>query len=228
MYNRSNMFANIECKYKYATEEEILDSIPRSGQGILQSGLDLEMLGNVLQMCTHFGLGGKGKLSDKQKKAVDIFLGTFLASGSVDDMYDDLSCDIDEGHYNLISALAQLDPQSAMAVLHYILALVYIDGTLDDEKAEFLDRTFGQALLMNFLQSGEEEVPGPFVSLSGLEADIAKYFDENDPLLSLDQICELFPDADRDDVEESLENLLQEEILYKADTAIGSMYARFN
>lgn len=175
-----------------------------------------------------FLLGGKGKLSDKQKKAVDVFLGTFLASGSVDDMYDDLSSDIEEGHYNLISALAQLNPQSALAVLHYILALTYIDGTLDDEKAEFLDRTFGQALLMNFLQSGEEEVPGPFVRLSGLDADIAKYFDENDPMLTLDQVCELFPDADRDDVEKSLEYLLQEEILYLLDTPLGGMYIRFN
>ena len=226
MYERSNMFANIECKFKYATEEEILESIPKSGQGILQSGLDVNILGNVLQMCTHFSLGGKGKLSDKQKKAVDIFLGTFLASGSVDDMYDDLSKEIDESHYNLISAMAQLNPRSALAVLHYILALIYIDGTLDDEKAEFLDRTFGQALLMNFLQSGEEEVPGPFVQLSGLDADIAKYFEENDPLVTYEDVCEQFPNADRDAVKKSLDYLLEEEFLYLADTAVGKMYAR--
>lgn len=68
MYERSNMFANIECKFKYATEEEILESIPRSGQGILQSGLDVNILGNVLQMCTHFSLGVRASLAISRKR----------------------------------------------------------------------------------------------------------------------------------------------------------------
>lgn len=225
MYERSNMFANIECKFKYADEETILDSIQRSGSVIINSGLGEQTIIGILIMCANYGFGGKGALSDKQKKAVDVFLGK-MVNGDINGLYRDMSQEINDSHTGLITALGQLPAETALAVLHYILAYAYIDGKLDDERAEFLDSTFGQALLMNFLQSGEEEVPGPFVQLSGLDADIAKYFDENDPLVTYEDVCEQFPDADRDAVKKSLDYLVEEEVLYLADTAVGQMYAR--
>lgn len=178
-------------------------------------------------MCANYGFGDKVTLSDKQKKAVDVFLGT-MVNGDINGLYNDMSRKITDNHTSVITALGQLPPDTALAVLHYILAHVYIDGKLDDERAEFLDKTFGQALLMNFLQSGEEEVPGPFVQLSGLDADIGQYFDENDPLMTFDDVCKQFPDADRDAVKKSLDYLVEEEVLYIADTAVGKMYARMS
>ena len=225
MYERSNMFANIECKFKYADEKTILDSIQRSGSVIINSGLGEQVTIAILVMCAHYALRGDGSLTDKQKKAIDVFLGK-VANGDNEAVYKDMCREVDDSYNDLITAAGQLPPETAIAVLHYILAYVYIDGKLDDERAEFLDRTFGQALLMNFLQSGEEEVPGPFVQLSGLDADIAQYFDENDPLLTFDDVCKQFPDADRDAVKKSLDYLVEEEVLYIADTAVGKMYAR--
>lgn len=225
MYERSNMFANIECKFKYADEEAILDSIKESGSVILHSGLAEQTITGILLFCANYGLGGNGVLSDKQKKAVDVFLG-IMFKGDINDLYNDMCQPLNESEIETIAVLGQLPPDTALAVLHYILAYAYIDGKLDDERAEFLDSTFGQALLMNFLQSGEEEVPGPFVQLSGLDADIAKYFEENDPLVTYEDVCEQFPNADRDAVKKSLDYLVEEEVLYLADTAVGQMYAR--
>ena len=226
MYERSNMFANIECKFKYADEETILDTIKESGSAIINSDIDIDPARALLIFGACFGLGCKGALSKKQKKAIDVFFST-IVNGDLFPVYKILSEPMSERQINVSANLIQLLPsETAIAVLHYILGYAYIDGGLDDERAEFLDSTFGQALLMNFFQSGEEEVPGPFVQLSGLDADIAQYFDENDPLLTFDDVCEQFPDADRDAVKKSLDYLVEEEVLYLADTAVGKMYAR--
>ena len=104
MYERSNMFANIECKFKYADEEAILDSIKESGSVILQSGLAEQTITGILIMCANYGLGGKGTLSNKQKKAVDVFLG-IMFTGDINDLYDDMCQPLNESEIETIAVL---------------------------------------------------------------------------------------------------------------------------
>lgn len=130
--------------------------------------------------------------------------------------------------WKLFSEVGKIYCDTAVEILYYILGFIYIDGEINEEQEEFLHKCFGFALVANAMKHGEDDDSDPFDELSGLDAEIAEFFDEDDPLLSFEEVCKQFPDARKADVKKSLDYLVEEGILYIADTAVGKLYARTN
>lgn len=225
MYARSNMFANIESFYKNASEEEITGRILECIGEIANSDFENETQIGLLFIGAGFGLGFPSVLSDEQKSILDRTIGVVLNADNETIYSMTMNADR-ESTTQLLDNIAQLESPISLTILKYILGFAYANGGLSDEDAEYLDGEFGMSMLTDFIASGQEELPAPTVRLSGLEGEVAKYFDDNDPWLDLDGVCEQFSDADRSEIEKMLESLCEKEILYKAKTAIGDMYAR--
>lgn len=227
MYAHTHLFDETVSAFKNADEETILNTIASSVASILNSPYDDKISIGLLFLCPRYALAGKGTLSAKQKKAVDIALGN-IYTGDIDLLYADMCKPGSGNDWKLFSDIGKFFCETAVEILYYILGFIYIDGEINEEQEEFLHRCFGFALVANAMKNGGDDDSDPFAELSGLDAEIAEFFDEDDPLLSFEEVCKQFPDADKADVKKSLDYLVEEGILYIADTAVGKLYARTN
>lgn len=227
MYAHTHLFDETVSAFKNADEETILNTIGSSAASILNSPYDDKISIGLLFLCPRYALAGKGSLSAKQKKAVDIALGD-IYTGDIDLLYADMCKPKSDNDWASLSAVGKIYCDTAVEILYYILGFIYIDGELDEEQEEFLHKCFGFALVANAMKHGGDDDAEPFDELSGLDAEIAEFFDEDDPLLSFEEVCKQFPDARKADIKKSLDYLVEEGILYIADTAVGKLYARTN
>lgn len=81
-------------------------------------------------------------------------------------------------------------PALGMPLLRLILSFAYIEGTWDDEIEEKLDAMFGLPLMMDFIKSGQEEVPKSveMVKLVGLEYELHEWLQAHRTFTPLDEI----------------------------------------
>lgn len=75
MYAHTHLFDETVSAFKNADEETILNTIASSAASILNLPYDDKISIGLLFLCPRYALAGKGSLSAKQKKAVDIALG---------------------------------------------------------------------------------------------------------------------------------------------------------
>lgn len=223
---RSNMFANIENKFEFADEEAItataLSSLGELFDAMGDNFEDNAKFGTMV-IGAKLGVAGDGVINAQEKALINEVFGK-VWNGSMDDIYDMVGADIEESDYNMVQMLTQLGNTVAMPFLYYVLSFAYIDGEIEDDVAERLDGLFGMNLLADFIQSGQEEVPAPKIRLTGLEADIVKWFQSDDQLRPLNDIVAHFPDKSRSEVQKALDSLVDKGVLYGGANIIGHMY----
>ncbi len=225
---RSNMFANIENKFEFATKDEIVNTALSSISDFLteldQIGLnDDETKLGIMVIGAKLGVSGDGIINNQEKMLIDNVFGRII-KGSLNNIYDMIDSSITEADYDLIATVIQAGNQIAIPLLYYILSFAYIDGKIEDKVAERLDSIFGMSLLVDFIQSGAEEVPAPQIRLTGFEAEIVSWFKQNDTLHPLDEIQAHFYTKSKNEVKKTLDSLVDKGILYGGDNIIYCMY----
>lgn len=222
---RSNMFANIENKFEFATEEEIVNTALGSlGELIGElTSFDDGVKFSIAILGAKLGVAGAGVINSKERMLIDEVFGR-IWNGSMDEIYDLVSGTIEESDYNLVQMLTQLGNPVAMPFLHYILSFAYIDEVFEDDVAEKLDGLFGMNLMADFFASDMEEVPAPRIKLTGLEAEIVEWFQADDQLRPLREIQAHFSHKTKTEVKAALDNLCEKGILYGGENIIGNMY----
>lgn len=222
---RSNMFANIENKFEFAEKEEIV-ATALSSLGELFEAIDQmedQVKFGIMVIGAKLGVAGDGVLNSQEKELIDEVFGR-IWNGSMEEIYDMVGADIQESDYDLVQNITQLGNPVAMPFLYYTLSFAYIDGEIEDDVAERLDGLFGMNLLVDFMQSGEEEVPAPKIRLTGLEAEIVSWFQEDDTLHPLKDIQAHFSSKSKAEVQKALDSLVDKGILYGGANIIGNMY----
>ena len=222
---RSNMFANIENKFEFA-EKEVIVATALSSLGELFEAIDQmedQVKFGIMVIGAKLGVAGDGVLNSQEKELIDEVFGR-IWNGSMEEIYDMVGADIQESDYDLVQNITQLGNPVAMPFLYYTLSFAYIDGEIEDDVAERLDGLFGMNLLVDFMQSGEEEVPAPKIRLTGLEAEIVSWFQEDDTLHPLKDIQAHFSSKSKAEVQKALDSLVDKGILYGGANIIGNMY----
>lgn len=224
---RSNMFANLENQFEFCDKEEItektLDAFSELAEKITVQ-FDKNTMFMMLVIGAKLGVACKnGELNSDEKELVNETLGR-IWTGNVEDVYNMVAERISDNDYELIQSLIRVIKDAALPFLCYVLGYAYIDNKADDEVLDRLDGLFGMNLLALFMQSGLEEVPAPQIKLTGLEAEITKWFKSDDQLRPLNDIVAHFPDKSKAEVKSACDSLCEKGVLYGGDNIIGSMY----
>lgn len=222
---RSNMFANIENKFQGASEDEIIGTALASLNDMISelSSFDGKAKFIIAIIGAKLGVSGDGEINDKEKMLLNTVFEN-IWNGPMDDIYKLVDSPIEEKDYELVQQLTQLGNDVVMPFLYYILSFAYIDGVFEDNVAEKLDGLFGMNLLADFFESGLEEVPAPGIKLTGLEAEIAEWFQSDDELRKFEDIQSHFPCESAEDLKDALDSLCDKGVLYNVDSFVGSMY----
>lgn len=225
MGNRGNLFANIESKFRYADKDEITN-IALSSMRELVDALDfLDDRSKLFVMIigAKLGVTGDGQLNASEKELVDEVFGPVVQE-SIDYVYDLIRDDIVHSNYETIESLNKAGNTVAMPLLNFILSFAYIDGEIEDEKAEKLESLFGMNLIADHFMSDEEDDSAHTPSTTNLEDEIVAWFQEEDTLYTLDEIQQHFSDRTDSAIQEALDSLVLKDILFGGDTVLGDMY----
>lgn len=226
---RSNMFANIENKFEFATEKEIVDTALCSLAEFIEATPNFSKgpkLSAII-LGTRLGVVGDGIINSKEKMLINEVFGK-IWKGSMEEIYDAVNSAIKEEDYDLVRLLTQLGNHVAMPFLYYVLSFAYIDGVFEDEVAEKLDGIFGINLLGEFLSSDLEEVPAPKIKLTGFEAEIVRWFQSCDTLIPLKEIQSHFSHKSKSAVKAALDSLCKKNILFGGENIINDLYGLVN
>ena len=221
---RSNMFANIENKFQFASKEEIIVTALDSLSDLLSSldSFNNQAKFSLMVVGAKLGVAGDGKINDAEKELIDDIFGR-VWKGSMADIYQVVGTPIEENDYSMVKMLTQMGNQVAIPFLHYILSFAYIDEVLEDDVAEKLDELFGMNLMVEFFNSDLEDVPAPKIKLVGLEAEIVSWFQSDDQLHPLKNIQAHFSNKSKTEVKAALDSLCEKGILYGGENIIDDM-----
>ena len=222
---RSNLFANIEKVFATSGKEELVDYAISAACELLEALDDMGTEAKFMSMIigARLGVAGDGVLSLQEKEMIKEVFGK-LVDVPIETIYEAIGKKIEDSDYELVEKITMLGNSVAMPLLHFTLSFAYIDGKIEDDVAKRLDETFGMNLLMEFLESGQEEVPSQGVLLEGLEADIVNWFEEDDTLHSLKEIKAHFPNSSEDEIMEALDSLSDKGVIYGGANIVGNMY----
>ncbi len=224
---KGNIFENLENKYKFATETQIIDmALDALGRAITVEGLTDRIKTGIMLIGARIGFDTNGYLNEKEKGLVRNVIGKVYSGNLDDEVFPIVAQRVTEDDYRTIELINMMGPAVALPTLEYIFACAYIDGTINDSTAEKLEEIFGMALLAGFFASGLEEVPAPMkqVRLTSLEKRIYEVFKRDDSLSTVDDVCGKVRGESEYRVKSALDTLCEKGILYKATTAVGDMY----
>ena len=136
MSNRGNMFANIENKFKFATEAEIREMTMESATEFLNNfmcvsdtddeGAIAETVVGILVIGAVIGTMQAGNLTTKRKSLIDYVLGNLFRSVDMDWVYENVDNGIMESQYDVINRIASFGNVVAIPLFHlYMSPLKY-------------------------------------------------------------------------------------------------------
>lgn len=219
---RSNLFTNEEYRFKYASESELIDLANQYFQELLA---DMSIIPNeskvgILVLGAQLGVAGDQKLDPREKRMIESIFGKFVNSG-METMLELVMQEITDKTYQLLQIILKIGHRFAIPFLRYILCFAYADGVFEDSVADKLDGMFGMSLLVEFANSGEENVPAPQITLTGLEAEIVRWFGQEDQLRSVNDIHAHFSHKSKTEVDAALESLCEKNILYGGENMMN-------
>ena len=230
---RGNIFVNLENKFRYKSEDEIVqttvDSINELFEECFKWSFFDENPAILVFTAANIGISShSGYLNAKEKKLADyIFEGVW--EDSFEELYEELAKPVSNSKLELTEKICQ-QPQLyhlAMAYLNIILGFAYIDGVADDDVLGRLESIYFLPLMKSFAESGLEEVPTPKrrLQLSSLESRILRYFQENaEGGIPKSDVIDYFEDELSRDVEKALDYLVELGVLIGGDNFINSLY----
>lgn len=222
---RSNMFANLESKFQFASTEQLVATAKSSMREMFDAmdAFSMDAKINVALIGIKLGAAGDGVLNAQEKMLIQEVFGASIKV-PMEQFCELLEDKPGDDVYNAVRNLTQLGNGVAMPFLHFVLCFAYIDGVFEDDVAEKLDGIFGMNLMVDFFSSDLEEVPCPKIGLTRQEAEIVDWFLSDDQLRSLTDIQKHFPDKSRAELKRLLDGLCQKGILYGGDNFVGCMY----
>lgn len=222
---RSNLFAQVENKFKFATESEITDIAFLSLDELIEVIPDeeIKVKFTMILLGAKLGVAGREKITEKEKRLVDKIFGR-IYNGPMEKVYDSLNGAITEKDYDLVRSFILLYSQAALPYLHFILSFAYVDDVFEDDVAERLDGIFGFSLMTALFTGDLDEENTPQIQLVGIEAEIAQWFQSHDELKQLRDIQAHFSHKSKIEVKTALEHLCEKGVLYSIDTFAGNMY----
>ncbi len=169
-----------------------------------------------------------GKLNAKEKKFIKSIYSDFYV-GPFEEVYSMISTPINDLDFNMIKGytdekVAKYGTQFPMTLLRLIIAFAICDGVIEDDLSEMLEKYFSLSLMVDFFRSGQESVPSAGELISGTEADIVKWLEEDDRLAKKDDIQKEFSHIAKATVTKTLNSLIKKGIVFKSNTIAGEMY----
>lgn len=227
---RSNMFANIENKFKFASKDEITATAIDSASKLIKplyNPSNPTTFVMTLIVGAKLGAFGDEIINDEEKELIDAVFGN-LFGNAMDSIYLGIKTKIEDRDYNVVEAVTKGGYEVSMAYLGFILSFAYIDGSFEDSVAEHLDNIFGMTLLTDFIMSGKQQVPTPEIEITKLQAELIDWFKSersNRVLIPFDDVAKHFPNYPRDEVKNAMDDLLQIGIMNGGDNVINCMYS---
>ena len=181
----------------------------------------------ILHCCINMAVGRKGRVNKKEEKFIKSIFDKFLPDTvSVDkSTYDNQISEEELKLLKHIGTQMAFGPELGLCVLRIILGYAFSDGVLEDDLADQLERMFTPCLIADFMNSGEESVSVAGEVIDGIEVEIVNWLKEDDKLANSTDLYNHFKSYPRKEVMSALASLQNKNIIYKANTFVGEMYA---
>lgn len=120
---RGNIFANLENKYQFATESQIMDmAFNALVRAISADGLEDTIRTGIMLIGARVGFDENGSLNEKEKKLVRNVIGKVYSADLEEDIFPVVAQMVTENDYTVLEMLNKLGPAVALPTLEYILA----------------------------------------------------------------------------------------------------------
>ena len=174
--SRGNLFASIEKKFKSAEQDTIVKVALASLEDFFKAFEAVRQLEENFKFGTmvvgaRLGVAGDRVVNSQEKELIDEVFGR-VWKGPMEEIYDMVGADIQEGDYEIVKVITRVGNSVAMPYLYYILSFAYIDGKIEDDVAERLESLFSASLLAEISQSVKEEVPPERSEENEINADV--------------------------------------------------------
>lgn len=225
MKNYSDMFANIENRFKSMDKDEITETALSSMGELLEAfdSMEDQFKFGLIVTGAKLGVAGDGILNRQEKELIDEVFGD-IWNRPIEEVYDFICADITESDYKLVETIAKLNNPVGMYFLYYVLSFAYIDGEIEDDIANKLDKLFEMYLMVDFIQNGGGGDSEPEVQLTGLEEELVNWYEAGAKACDIDEIHKHFPTRSKEEIQSALDSLIEKEIVYAADTVVGRWY----
>lgn len=229
-----NMMKNYEQQILSLTEAErnelamqCLITVVSDGQGGFRFKDDAAFA--MILAGAKIGIGKNRSLKQGERK-----LSKYIAEKALKNQSEELltneikSYQLSEKAYDAVKMMGSFGWEVAMAYFRYILCWALADGVVEPELESRLESMFGLYFVLDLGNSGLESVSAPKVQLTGLEAEIALEFKNDENLTFLRDIQARFPNRSSGEVKRALDHLCEKGFISYVDTAVGMMYSLEN
>ena len=207
---RSMVFRNLEKEFQFASKEALVDmaleSVVELSDGCNEAGFGADIFKNFLLLGAKMSVARQGALNNDEKYIIDEVFGK-LFPGGLDTIYEIVNEESGESDYEMLERIAEVGEAVAMPLLYLILAFAYIDGTIEDDFAERLDRIYNLTM-----------------HLTELESDVVEWFEAYDGLHTLVEIVARFKGVKEFELRNTIDNLIDMGVLFSCDTITGPKY----
>ena len=208
--SRSIAFANIENTFRLSSKEELIDialeSVVELSDGCKEAGFGDDIFKNFMLLGVKMSVARQGALNNDEKYIIDEVLGKLIAGG-LDTIYEIANEESSENDYEMLEKIVRFGNAVAMPLLYLILAFAYIDGTIEDEFAERLDRIYNLTM-----------------HLTELESDVVEWFEAYEGLHTLVEIVARFKGVKESELRDTIDNLIDIGVLFSCETITGPKY----
>ena len=225
MKNYSDMFANIENRFKSLDKDEITETALSSMGELLEAfdSMEDQFKFGLIVTGAKLGVAGDGALNRQEKELINEVFGD-IWNGPIEEVYDFICADVTENEYKLVETIAKLNNPVGMSFLYYVLSFAYIDGEIDDDIANKLDKIFEMYLTVDFIQNGGSSDSEPEIQLTELEEELVNWYEAGANACGIDDIHKHFPARSKKEIQSALDSLIEKKIVYTADTIVGKWY----
>ena len=229
---RGNLFLNIENPIKYASEKERLAIAQASLSEVIQFYLDMglrDIFAPTVDVLLRIGkVLGNGATQKKRVFITDVFSSVNMHKviiglyDLIPDNYEDF-----EPLYAVLRPLGMISSSLSLSLLKLLICFAYADGVLSDKFASDFESIFSENLMVDFFNSGLESVPSPTeqVTVNELQRELITFFQKDDQMLPLDEICKQFPTYTKSQIKSALDEMVEMGIFYGGDSIFMCMYA---
>ena len=208
--SRSIAFANIENTFRFSSKEELieiaLESVVELLDGCKEAGFGDDIFKNFLLLGAKMSVARQGALNNDEKYIIDEVFGK-LFTGGLDTIYEIVNEESGESDYAMLEKIAEVGEAVAMPLLYLILAFAYVDGTIEEDFAERLDRMYNLTM-----------------DLTELESDVVEWFEAYEGLHTLVEIVTRFKGVKESELRNAIDNLIDMGVLFSCETITGPKY----
>ena len=200
------VFRKLEREFQFASKEALVDmaleSVVELSDGCNEAGFGADILKNFLLLGAKMSVARQGALNNDEKYIIDEVLGKLFTGG-----LEIANEESGESDYEMLERIAEVGEAVAMPLLYLILAFAYVDGTIEEDFAERLDRIYNLTM-----------------DLTELESDIVEWFEAYEGLHTLVEIVTRFKGVKESELRNAIDNLIDMGVLFSCDTITGPKY----